>query len=190
MYCIPFISDPCLSQTGRCRKHNSVDCMPQGLGQPIAMTLTSDPSNCPRCHKAQQEAARRLSVLDSADSEQDEGEEANEEEGDGRKGSDGTGDLEKEEDGEEGGQLALCSDMWQEVRIKLRGIVESKYFNRGIMIAILVNTISMGIEHHEQVTKLMASKLSQQSDSVQLKIGGNGLACCGWELRDSGADRS
>lgn len=41
--------------------------------------------------------------------------------------------------------------MWREVRVKLRGIVDSKYFNRGIMIAILVNTISMGIEHHEQV---------------------------------------
>ncbi|KAJ6658956.1 hypothetical protein lerEdw1_019593 [Lerista edwardsae] len=140
----------------RCRKHNSIDCMPQGLGQPIAMTLTSDPSNCPRCHKAQREAARRLSVLDSADSDQEGGGEASEEEGDGRKGSEGAADLEKEEeeDGEEGGQLTLCNDMWQEVRVKLRGIVESKYFNRGIMIAILVNTISMGIEHHEQPEEL------------------------------------
>uniref|UniRef100_A0A8C3LQ48 Voltage-dependent T-type calcium channel subunit alpha n=1 Tax=Chrysolophus pictus TaxID=9089 RepID=A0A8C3LQ48_CHRPC len=39
-------------------------------------------------------------------------------------------------------------------RVKLRGIVDSKYFNRGIMIAILVNTISMGIEHHEQPEEL------------------------------------
>ncbi|KFP55023.1 Voltage-dependent T-type calcium channel subunit alpha-1I, partial [Cathartes aura] len=44
--------------------------------------------------------------------------------------------------------------MWREVRVKLRGIVDSKYFNRGIMIAILVNTISMGIEHHEQPEEL------------------------------------
>lgn len=36
-------------------------------------------------------------------------------------------------------------------REKLKRIVESKYFNRGIMIAILVNTLSMGIEYHEQV---------------------------------------
>ncbi|XP_062989625.1 voltage-dependent T-type calcium channel subunit alpha-1I isoform X2 [Elgaria multicarinata webbii] len=138
-----------------CRKHNCADYVLQGLSQPIAMTLTSDPSNCPRCRKAQREAARRLSVLDSADSDQEEGGGASEEEGDGRKGSMGTEDLEKEEeDGEEGRQLTLCSNMWQEVRVKLRGIVESKYFNRGIMIAILVNTISMGIEHHEQPEEL------------------------------------
>ncbi|XP_072856230.2 voltage-dependent T-type calcium channel subunit alpha-1I isoform X2 [Pogona vitticeps] len=142
-------------QYRRCRKHNSMDHMPQGLGQPIAVTLTSDPSNCPRCHKAQQEAARRLSVLESADSDQEEGGGANEEQGGCRKGSVEAADLEKEEeDGEKGRQTTLCSDMWQEVRVKLRGIVESKYFNRGIMIAILVNTISMGIEHHEQPEEL------------------------------------
>lgn len=98
-------------------------------------------------------------MLESADSDQEEGRGPSEEEGDGRKESTGTTDLEKEEeDGEEGGQLALWSDVWQEVRVKLRGIVESKYFNRGIMIAILVNTISMGIEHHEQVARLVGSE--------------------------------
>uniref|UniRef100_A0A4W5JSS6 Ion transport domain-containing protein n=1 Tax=Hucho hucho TaxID=62062 RepID=A0A4W5JSS6_9TELE len=44
--------------------------------------------------------------------------------------------------------------MWDEMRKKLWGIVESKYFNRGIMIAILINTISMGIEHHNQPEEL------------------------------------
>uniref|UniRef100_H2YFM4 Ion transport domain-containing protein n=1 Tax=Ciona savignyi TaxID=51511 RepID=H2YFM4_CIOSA len=29
-------------------------------------------------------------------------------------------------------------------------VVDSSYFNRGIMIAILINTLSMGIEHHSQ----------------------------------------
>ena len=33
-------------------------------------------------------------------------------------------------------------------------IVDSKYFGHGIMIAILINTSSMGIEHHEQNEKL------------------------------------
>ncbi|KAJ7330061.1 hypothetical protein JRQ81_016235, partial [Phrynocephalus forsythii] len=142
-------------QYRRCRKHNSTHHVPQGLGQPIAVTLTSDPSNCPRCHKAQQEAARRLSVLESADSDQEEGGDTNKEEGGSRKGSVEAADLEKEEeDDEKGQQPTLCIDMWQEVRVKLRGIVESKYFNRGIMIAILVNTISMGIEHHEQPEEL------------------------------------
>ncbi|XP_029946077.1 voltage-dependent T-type calcium channel subunit alpha-1H isoform X2 [Salarias fasciatus] len=43
---------------------------------------------------------------------------------------------------------------WVDFRDKLRRIVESKYFNRGIMIAILVNTLSMGIEYHEQPEEL------------------------------------
>ncbi|XP_058142713.1 LOW QUALITY PROTEIN: voltage-dependent T-type calcium channel subunit alpha-1H [Dasypus novemcinctus] len=37
---------------------------------------------------------------------------------------------------------------------KLRRIVDSKYFNRGIMAAILVNTLSMGVEYHEQPDEL------------------------------------
>eukprot|EP00062_Callorhinchus_milii_P024831 gi/632985161/ref/XP_007909522.1/ PREDICTED: voltage-dependent T-type calcium channel subunit alpha-1H-like [Callorhinchus milii] len=37
---------------------------------------------------------------------------------------------------------------------KTKRIVESKYFNRGIMIAILINTLSMGIEHHHQPEEL------------------------------------
>ncbi|XP_054687421.1 voltage-dependent T-type calcium channel subunit alpha-1I isoform X1 [Grus americana] len=137
-----------------CQQHNSLDCPPQGLVQPIAVTATSDPTNCPRCHRGEHEASRRLSVLDSTDSDQeDRG--ASEEEGEGSREDQGASTMEKEEeDVEEGGRLKLCSDMWREVRVKLRGIVDSKYFNRGIMIAILVNTISMGIEHHEQPEEL------------------------------------
>ncbi|ETE66370.1 Voltage-dependent T-type calcium channel subunit alpha-1I, partial [Ophiophagus hannah] len=143
-------------QYSRCRKHSSIDYMPQGLGQPTTKTLVSESSNCPKCYKAQLEATQRLSVLDSVNSDQEDGEKACDQEGDGGKGiMESNTDLEKEEDdGEERGQLMLCNDMWQEVRVKLRGIVESKYFNRGIMIAILVNTISMGIEHHEQPEEL------------------------------------
>lgn len=40
---------------------------------------------------------------------------------------------------------------WAGLRTKLDVIVSSRYFNRGIMIAILINTLSMGIEYHEQV---------------------------------------
>ncbi|NXV80632.1 CAC1I protein, partial [Atlantisia rogersi] len=137
-----------------CQQHNSLDYPPQGLVQPIAVTTASDPTNCPRCHRGEHEASRRLSVLDSADSDQEE-RGASEEEGEGSRDDQGVSAMEKEEeDVEEGGRLKLCSDMWREVRVKLRGIVDSKYFNRGIMIAILVNTISMGIEHHEQPEEL------------------------------------
>lgn len=41
--------------------------------------------------------------------------------------------------------------VWAAVSGKLRRIVDSKYFNRGIMMAILTNTLSMGVEYHEQV---------------------------------------
>uniref|UniRef100_A0A8C0IDH0 Calcium voltage-gated channel subunit alpha1 H n=1 Tax=Bubo bubo TaxID=30461 RepID=A0A8C0IDH0_BUBBB len=44
--------------------------------------------------------------------------------------------------------------LWKAFGTKLKRIVESKYFNRGIMIAILINTLSMGIEYHEQPDEL------------------------------------
>ncbi len=46
---------------------------------------------------------------------------------------------------------------WYNFRDRLKRIVESKYFNQGIMIAILINTLSMGIEYHEQVSASVAS---------------------------------
>lgn len=55
---------------------------------------------------------------------------------------------------EKGACRERSRELWMEMRVKLWGIVESKYFNRGIMVAILINTISMGIEHHEQVTHI------------------------------------
>uniref|UniRef100_A0A3Q2XMT2 Calcium voltage-gated channel subunit alpha1 H n=1 Tax=Hippocampus comes TaxID=109280 RepID=A0A3Q2XMT2_HIPCM len=47
-----------------------------------------------------------------------------------------------------------CARCWAELRGKLELIVGSRYFNRGIMIAILINTLSMGIEYHEQPQEL------------------------------------
>ncbi|XP_041062088.1 voltage-dependent T-type calcium channel subunit alpha-1H-like [Carcharodon carcharias] len=44
--------------------------------------------------------------------------------------------------------------LWTLFSEKMKRIVESKYFNRGIMIAILINTLSMGIEYHEQPEEL------------------------------------
>ncbi|XP_038568913.1 voltage-dependent T-type calcium channel subunit alpha-1I isoform X1 [Micropterus salmoides] len=48
----------------------------------------------------------------------------------------------------------LCKRCWAGLRTKLDLIVGSRYFNRGIMIAILINTLSMGIEYHEQPQEL------------------------------------
>lgn len=52
------------------------------------------------------------------------------------------------------------------VRGVLRRIVDSKYFNRGIMIAILINTLSMGVEYHEQVTHTRTGLFTHNTPSV------------------------
>ncbi|XP_044535046.1 voltage-dependent T-type calcium channel subunit alpha-1I [Gracilinanus agilis] len=138
---------------GLCQKHIPLDYPPHTLVQPISVTQTSDPGNCPHCR---QEGEQRLSLAESDDDFGQEEGSANDDEGEGGGSSEGTLDLEKEEEeGDKGsGAARLCGDIWREVRAKLRGIVDSKYFNRGIMIAILVNTVSMGIEHHEQPEEL------------------------------------
>ncbi|XP_055365244.1 voltage-dependent T-type calcium channel subunit alpha-1I-like isoform X2 [Betta splendens] len=48
----------------------------------------------------------------------------------------------------------LVERCWAGLRAKLQLIVGSRYFSRGIMIAILINTLSMGIEYHEQPQEL------------------------------------
>lgn len=138
-----------------CPRHSPLDPTPHTLVQPISALLTSDPSSCPRC---QHEAGRLPSGPGSTDSGQEGsgsgGSAEAEANGDGPQSSEdgvssGLGKEEKQEDG----AARLCGDVWRETRAKLRGIVDSKYFNRGIMMAILVNTVSMGIEHHEQASE-------------------------------------
>nr|XP_007974037.1 voltage-dependent T-type calcium channel subunit alpha-1I isoform X1 [Chlorocebus sabaeus] len=145
-----------------CPRHSPLDATPHTLVQPIPATLASDPASCPCC---QHEASRRPSGLGSTDSGQEgsgSGSSAggeDEADGDGTRSSEdgASSELGKEEEEEEeqaDGAVWLCGDVWRETRAKLRGIVDSKYFNRGIMMAILVNTVSMGIEHHEQPEEL------------------------------------
>lgn len=54
----------------------------------------------------------------------------------------------------------LYKHCWAGLRTKLDLIVGSRYFNRGIMIAILINTLSMGIEYHEQVYLCVSAPLA------------------------------
>lgn len=42
------------------------------------------------------------------------------------------------------------------VRRYVRMLVEYKYFQQGILLAILINTLSMGIEYHNQPDELTA----------------------------------
>ncbi|KAM3860115.1 voltage-dependent T-type calcium channel subunit alpha-1G [Diretmus argenteus] len=115
--------------------------------------LTFDPESCPYCAKAL----------------------ANESEG-GTEGNETPGDSDSEgvyeftqdlhhRDGRDGRQTKRRHQrlgntavkvirFWRLVSDTFRKIVDSKYFGRGIMIAILINTLSMGIEYHEQPDEL------------------------------------
>ncbi|XP_037620430.1 voltage-dependent T-type calcium channel subunit alpha-1I-like isoform X2 [Sebastes umbrosus] len=126
-----------------CPHHNKPD-----HASAVALTATD---GCPQC-------AAALSLTDGVgparSAVNDESEEGAVEETD-REGVQ-SGGKEKGKKGQEEGcnPQKQCTDLGRNIRKKLWGIVESKYFNRGIMIAILINTISMGIEHHEQPEEL------------------------------------
>lgn len=67
---------------------------------------------------------------------------------------------------------------WRLICDTFRKIVDSKYFGRGIMIAILVNTLSMGIEYHEQVR--MQPRLAP--DNCFFPRVDSSLCGSGWEV--------
>uniref|UniRef100_A0A4W6CQ48 Voltage-dependent T-type calcium channel subunit alpha n=1 Tax=Lates calcarifer TaxID=8187 RepID=A0A4W6CQ48_LATCA len=115
--------------------------------------LTLDPESCPYCAKA-------------LANESEGGTEGNETPGD----SDSEGVYEftqdlhhrdrrdsrqpKKKHRRLGKTAAKVVHFWRLVCDTFRKIVDSKYFGRGIMIAILINTLSMGIEYHEQPDEL------------------------------------
>ncbi|KAL5282751.1 CACNA1G family protein [Megaselia abdita] len=49
-----------------------------------------------------------------------------------------------------------CSQLFSFIRRYIKLVVESKWFQQGILLAILINTLSMGIEFHEQPEELTA----------------------------------
>ncbi|KAM4624316.1 voltage-dependent T-type calcium channel subunit alpha-1G [Polymixia lowei] len=116
-------------------------------------TFTFDPESCPYCAKA-------------LANESEGGTEGNETPGD----SDSEGVYEFTQDLHHrdrrdsrqpkkrrrrlGNTAAKVVRFWRLVCDTFRKIVDSKYFGRGIMIAILINTLSMGIEYHEQPDEL------------------------------------
>ncbi|XP_068192086.1 voltage-dependent T-type calcium channel subunit alpha-1I-like [Antennarius striatus] len=129
-----------------CSHQSKQDHSSQPLANSISLAVPQDSEDCPICALALKERARAGD--DSAKSEEDE-EDGVKETGEEDK------QLEESEDGEPRRTcFGRCKDFWKDLRRKLWGIVESKYFSRGIMIAILINTISMGIEHHNQPDEL------------------------------------
>lgn len=124
-----------------CPHQSKQDHESQPLANSISLAVPGNPDDCPLCALKRDEREVGESVNGEEDDE-DSLKEAGTKDGGGHQG-------EKERKS----CLASCQEMWKDMRRKLWGIVESKYFSRGIMIAILINTISMGIEHHNQVRR-------------------------------------
>ncbi|KAL2077947.1 hypothetical protein ACEWY4_025632 [Coilia grayii] len=125
------------------RRSSTINCSSSNLDT----TQAFDPKSCPYCMKAN-------------DSEGTEGNETAD--------SDSEGVYEFTQDAHYrdrrdpnkksrislGARTAKVIHFWRLVCDTFRKIVDSKYFGRGIMIAILINTLSMGIEYHEQPDEL------------------------------------
>lgn len=137
----------CTSPVSHCPHQNKQDHGPQPLANSISLSVPQNPEDCPICKLSLKEGAR--AVGDSANEEEDE-EDAVKETGKEENHLEERGDEEQKKK-KKRSCFGQCRDVWTDMRRKLWGIVESKYFSRGIMIAILINTISMGIEHHNQV---------------------------------------
>uniref|UniRef100_A0A8C9VFI7 Voltage-dependent T-type calcium channel subunit alpha n=1 Tax=Scleropages formosus TaxID=113540 RepID=A0A8C9VFI7_SCLFO len=146
----PVNSPQCLveanSPTGK------VPCKLANCGNSLDTNLTFDPESCPYCLKSM-----------SQDSEGTEGNETPD--------TDSEGVYEFTQDAHyrdhrdpnrttRSGRMVLgvrarkALRFWRLICETFRKIVDSKYFGRGIMIAILINTLSMGIEYHEQPDEL------------------------------------
>ncbi|XP_007519450.2 voltage-dependent T-type calcium channel subunit alpha-1I [Erinaceus europaeus] len=139
-----------------CLRHMPLDPTPHTMVQPISAILASDPASCPRCLHEAGPGSTDSGQEDSGSSMVSGRAEADDDRASGQSSEEGASSELGKEDEEEpvDGPAQLCGAVWRETRAKLRGIVDSKYFNRGIMMAILVNTVSMGIEHHEQPEEL------------------------------------
>lgn len=149
--------------------------MPCPLPSPQVGTLTCELKNCPYCASALEDPEFELSDSESGDSDSNAVYEFTQDvrHGDRRDpiqppsaaDTPGRGGGRRQAQrqvasGEQGG----LGRVWATVSSKLRRIVDSKYFNRGIMVAILTNTLSMGVEYHEQVGRPGAPALSVGRD--------------------------
>uniref|UniRef100_A0A670Y4D7 Calcium voltage-gated channel subunit alpha1 H n=1 Tax=Pseudonaja textilis TaxID=8673 RepID=A0A670Y4D7_PSETE len=148
-----------VGERGLCRTSSILSGLnvPCPLPGPQANTLSCELQNCPFCASILEDPEFEFSEADSYESGED---------------NNGVyeftqdvkhGDLrdqiqqqriKKEKKRKPAEERNRIAKLWKAFGNKLKRIVESKYFNRGIMIAILINTLSMGIEYHEQPDEL------------------------------------
>ncbi|XP_044927898.1 voltage-dependent T-type calcium channel subunit alpha-1H isoform X2 [Mustela putorius furo] len=153
---------------GRAPSHLSGLSVPCPLPSPQAGTLTCELKDCPYCASALDDPDLEFSDSESGGSEGNAVYEFTQDvrHGDRRdpmrappaadapgQGSTRPRAQRRAAPGEQGG----LGHAWAAFSGKLCRIVDSKYFNRGIMVAILTNTLSMGVEYHEQPDELTSA---------------------------------
>uniref|UniRef100_A0A8B9KNH3 Calcium channel, voltage-dependent, T type, alpha 1G subunit n=1 Tax=Astyanax mexicanus TaxID=7994 RepID=A0A8B9KNH3_ASTMX len=127
------------------RKFSNTNCS----GTNLDVSLAFDPETCPYCTKAAANDSEGTEANETADSDSEGVYEFTQDAHyrDNR-------DPNKKRKFKLGARAAKVVHFWRLVCDTFRKIVDSKYFGRGIMIAILINTLSMGIEYHEQPEEL------------------------------------
>ncbi|KAK7122565.1 hypothetical protein R3I94_019619 [Phoxinus phoxinus] len=146
----PINTSQCLVETqGPPGKIVCKDALMNSSGPNLDTTLTFDPETCPYCAKAMGNDSEAMDGNETADSDSEGVYEFTQDAHyrDSR-------DPNKKKKFALGARAAKVVHFWRLVCDTFRKIVDSKYFGRGIMIAILINTLSMGIEFHDQPDEL------------------------------------
>ncbi|XP_063082325.1 voltage-dependent T-type calcium channel subunit alpha-1H isoform X1 [Cavia porcellus] len=149
---------------GRAPSHLSGLNVPCSLPSPPAGTLTCALKSCPYCANALEDPEFEFSGSESGDSDvhgvyeftQDVRRDDCRDSMQLPSAADmpSQGSVRRSQGQAASGEPGGLGHLWASFSGKLRRIVDSKYFNRGIMVAILVNTLSMGVEYHEQPDEL------------------------------------
>ncbi|XP_059387040.1 voltage-dependent T-type calcium channel subunit alpha-1G-like isoform X8 [Carassius carassius] len=147
----PINTSQCLVETqGPPGKIIFKDALMNRSGTNLDTTLTFDPETCPYCAKAMANDSEGVDGIETADSDSEGVYEFTQD----AHYRDSRDPNRKKKLFALGARAAKVVLFWRLVCDTFRKIVDSKYFGRGIMIAILINTLSMGIEFHEQPDEL------------------------------------
>uniref|UniRef100_A0A672PQL6 Voltage-dependent T-type calcium channel subunit alpha n=1 Tax=Sinocyclocheilus grahami TaxID=75366 RepID=A0A672PQL6_SINGR len=147
----PINTSQCLVETqGPPGKIIFKDALMNCSGTNLDTTLTFDPETCPYCAKAMANDSEGVDGNETADSDSEGVYEFTQD----AHYRDSRDPNRKKRLFALGARAAKVVHFWRLVCDTFRKIVDSKYFGRGIMIAILINTLSMGIEYHEQPDEL------------------------------------
>uniref|UniRef100_A0A8C8RQM1 Calcium voltage-gated channel subunit alpha1 H n=1 Tax=Pelusios castaneus TaxID=367368 RepID=A0A8C8RQM1_9SAUR len=145
-----------MGEHGLCRTSSRLSGLnvPCPLPSPQANILTCELQNCPYCANILEDPEFEFSESDSYDSDNNGVYEFTQDLRHGDQRDQLQQQRNKKRKKKKPKERNKIARLWEVFGNKLKRIVESKYFNRGIMIAILINTLSMGIEYHEQPDEL------------------------------------